>query len=125
MAEAMTDALLAQLRQLLANVATAGGVRPRLVLYQLGGEIYVYLQSDANAPGETWMTDVFPVPTAEAWPSVLDRVADVFQLGLLVEANAAPESKMTGKEFLAWADKNVEPRTEEELVDWIADIESR
>lgn len=88
----MTDAFLAQLRQLLANAATAGAVRPRLVLYQQGGEVWVYLQADSDvAPGETWCTLTYPVPTAAAWPTVLDRVADGDQLAKLLDDPARDE----------------------------------
>lgn len=93
----MTDAFLAELRQLLANAQTAGAIRPRLVLYQQGAEVMGYLQADAASPGETWTTATLPLPTAAAWPQLLDEIGHEDQLRMLLEDphTHAPEPEET------------------------------
>lgn len=86
----MTDALLAELRLLLANTATAGAVRPRLVVFQAEGEIVAYLQADAEAPGETWTSDSVTIPTAAAWSEALEKLSEPESIGLLVWQDTEP-----------------------------------
>lgn len=81
----MTDAALADIRRILGNATAAGALRPRLVLHAEGAEVYAYLQADSEMPGATWETPRSAIPTAAAWPGVLDTIASGEYLASLVD----------------------------------------